>query len=197
MSYYQDVKDPNIPIEEVRTRLEKVCGILDTIVPETIVYEKEMGSFRSPRLLDNGRTIVLFKSQGDSSLNWQICNLYHSLVARKSSRWMIRHFESVMLLFVLIGGGSVLAPLYLSAAGLLTISVTLAFLILQVPYVGVGWFWRKAGKDRMMLWKETMNDAGIWPDTLGSNYVKLFKRMFWMPFLVAMVVVYSFLMYGF
>ena len=196
VSYYQDVKDSNIPVDAVKTRLDNICAILDINPPETIVYDELFGSFQRPRLLDNGRTIILYKSQDDSVVNWQICNLYHSLTAGKSPRWMIRHFDSVMLVLTIIGISSVLSPLFLSAAGVLTMVVTFAFLLLQFPYVVVGWFWRKAGQDKMLLWKETMHKAGLWPTTMGSNYEKSFKRILWMPFVLVIAIVYSILMYG-
>lgn len=186
MSYYQDVKDPNIPIDEVKTRLERVCEILDTNLPETIIYEGSWGAFTAPGLKDKGRTIILYKSHEDSILNWQICNLYRPLATRKSPRWIVRHFAFIMLIPTLFFFVNVIAFLYLLPAVFDT-GVAYAFILLQIPYSGVGLYLKKASKDGMKIWKEAMRQARLWPEDRGSHFEKLFVKLYF-----AMVLGYAF-----
>lgn len=176
VSYYQDVSDPNIPVEDVKARLDNVCEILDTNPPETIVYEESWGSFQRPRLLDNGRTIILYKSQEDSILNWQICNLYHPLVSKRSPRWIVRHYDYFMLLPTMFMMTNVFLLLFLRS-GLVDINLAYVLLLLQFLYAGVSLYWKKGSEDNMMQWISTMKQAGVWPDNLGSNFEKTFRKL--------------------
>lgn len=186
VSYYQDVKDPNITIDEVKTRLERVCEILDTNLPETIIFKESWGAFTAPGLKDNGRTIILYKSHEDSIINWQICNLYRPLATRKSPRWIVRHFNSIMLIPIMFFFVNYIAFFYLLPPVFDT-GVAYTFILLQIPYSGVGLYLKKASKEAMKIWKEAMRQAGLWPDVRGSNFEKLFVKF---PFV--MVLGYAF-----
>nr|KXH71766.1 MAG: hypothetical protein AM325_02720 [Candidatus Thorarchaeota archaeon SMTZ1-45] len=192
VSYYQDVKDPNIPVEVVKARLENICAILDINPPETIVYEESWGSFQRPRLLDDGRTIILFKSQDDSVLNWQICNLYHTLASRKSPRWIVRHVFSFMLLPVIFVTINVFALIYLEV-GSFDIGLSLTVFLLQFPFAAFSWYWKKGLEDDIILWRSSMKQAGLWPDNIGNHYNKLLKRI---PYAMILFFIFFALLFG-
>ena len=174
MSDYKGAEDEYISIEDVRTQLESVCEILDTNRPEAIVYKDFGWSIRQPRLKHDGRTIILYKCKTEADLNWQLWVAYERVVTSKSPRWIVRHLD-----FVLISLALFAVPNWIAVVYLLSVDLAVGILysvLLQIPFVSVGWPFIRVAKDKVVLWKEAMVKAGLWSQDDVSNYEKGYPK---------------------
>lgn len=160
---------------QVRSEVDRICGLLQLRPPEVIVHKKFRVTSLKPRLRNGGKAIVLYKSSNLSNYTRQISLALESSIEQRSSNHLVRALKTIELIYMLLTIPNCLLVFILFTNLQPPVSVV-GIGAIQFLYVGASIPLYRLRKIRSRLISDAWVLIGRWSKKKAAQYVKTYPR---------------------
>ncbi len=160
---------------QVRSEVDRICSLLQLQPPKFIVQKTFRVTSRMPRLKDNGKTIVLYRSSKLFNYTRQISLAFQRSIEQRSSNRLVRDLKSIEFVYMLFAIPNCFLVFILFTSFQAPVS-TVAISVIQFLYVAASIPLYRLRKIRSRLISEAWISIGRWSKKKAAQYVKKYPR---------------------
>jgi hypothetical protein len=160
---------------QVRSEVDRICSLLKLRPPEIIVHKKFRVTSRRPRLKDNGKAIVLYRTSSLSAYTRQISLALQNSIEQRSSNSLVRSLNVIESVYILltIPISIFIFTIFVSLQPPVSTSIIGASLSL---YVAASVPLYRLRKIKSKLISDAWVLMGRWSKKKGTQYAKTYPR---------------------